>query len=80
MLAGGSRQGGRDSDAACTNPTMLEFVDVSVCRQASWGTPVIICWRVGVLGLPHVLPAVLQASFGHSCVLVSLSDVMRCVR
>jgi hypothetical protein len=29
-----------------------EFVGVPVCRQASWGAPVIICWQgvVSVLG------------------------------
>jgi hypothetical protein len=53
MPAGGSRLGGREGDVACTNPTVLEFVGVPVCRQASWGAPVIICWQgvVRVLGV-----------------------------
>lgn len=35
----GSRLRGGEGDVACTNPTVLEFVSVSVWRQVSWSSP-----------------------------------------
>ena len=63
LEAGGNR------NMACTNRTVLEFVGVSVCWQASRGAPVTAHWHEGCgwgAGGYLIFFVVLRASFGHS--------------